>query len=158
MDEKKYLYYNIWGSHSCVGGILSFLEYDAIKLVELTLCQFTSPHSWIFVIYVDNKETEEAKKAFPLMPVPCLDLNSTSDDWYRFRDALRCTHYTHYTRPQFQHIVSNGECEWVCVCYKQKTLAVVTRIASAPVYSKQCFQYWDYNEASLVKMYSFLLF
>jgi hypothetical protein len=48
-------------------------------------------------------------------------------------------------------------CVW-CVFYKQKTVAVVTRIASAPVYSKQRFQYWDYNEARLAKMYSFLLF
>jgi len=46
----------------------------------------------------------------------------------------------------------------VCVFYKEKTVAVFTRIASVPVYSKQSFQYWDYNEASIVKMYSFLLF
>ena len=26
-----------------------------------------------------------------------------------------------------------------CVCYKQKTVAVVTRVTSAPVYSKQRF-------------------
>jgi len=43
------------------------------------------------------------------MPVSFLDLSSTSDDWSGFRDVLRCTHYTHYTRPQFQRIVSSRD-------------------------------------------------
>lgn len=122
--RKLYLYCNIWGSHNCVGGILSFLEYDAVKLVELTVCQFTSPHgivchnSWIFVFYADNKERKDLKKVFPLMPVSCLHLNSTSDDWSGFRDALRCTHYTQHTRPQFQRIVSSGV--FVCVCFTKR--------------------------------------
>jgi hypothetical protein len=64
-------------------------------------------------------------------------------------------HYTHYTRPQFHRHASSGEC---VVWYKQKTVSIVIRTAFAPVYFKQPFQYLGHNEASLVKIYSLLLF